>query len=60
MDIEPNCAICGAPPQSGCQCEAERLQIALDQAESRATAERMAMIRYSPYLMYSHPMLTCL
>ncbi|KAF9700055.1 hypothetical protein EKO04_001250 [Ascochyta lentis] len=45
MDAEPNCAICSAPPHSGCLCESERLQIALDQAESRAMDERMAVIR---------------
>jgi hypothetical protein len=47
MDAEPNCAICSAPPHSGCLCESERLQIALDQAESRAMDEKQALIRYA-------------
>lgn len=47
MDAEPNCAICSAPPHSGCLCESERLQIALEQAESRAMDEKMTRIRYA-------------
>lgn len=46
MDAEPNCAICSAPNHAGCVCESERLQIALDQAESRAMDARLADIRY--------------
>ncbi|KAJ4404780.1 hypothetical protein N0V91_005731 [Didymella pomorum] len=45
MDAEPNCAICSAPNHAGCVCESERLQIALDQAESRAMDARLADIR---------------
>ncbi|KAJ8113413.1 hypothetical protein OPT61_g4453 [Boeremia exigua] len=45
MDAEPNCAICSAPPHSGCLCESERLQIALDQAESRAMDDKKAIVR---------------
>ncbi|KAI9665606.1 MAG: hypothetical protein M1829_005686 [Trizodia sp. TS-e1964] len=33
--MDPNCAICDAPPQSQCPCEAERLQLAVQQSESR-------------------------
>lgn len=52
MDAEPNCAICSAPNHAGCLCESERLQIALDQAESRAMDERLAQIRYASH---AHP-----
>ncbi|KAF3040536.1 hypothetical protein E8E12_008717 [Didymella heteroderae] len=45
MDAVPNCAICSAPSHAGCLCESERLQIALDQAESRAMDNRLADIR---------------
>ena len=47
MDAEPSCAICSAPNHAGCLCESERLQIALDQAESRAMDARLADIRYA-------------
>lgn len=46
MDAEPSCAICSAPTHAACPCESERLQIALDQAESRAMDNRLAEIRY--------------
>ncbi|KAF1929978.1 uncharacterized protein M421DRAFT_419012 [Didymella exigua CBS 183.55] len=45
MDAEPSCAICSAPNHAGCHCESERLQIALDQAESRAMDSRLADTR---------------
>ncbi|KAF2138071.1 uncharacterized protein K452DRAFT_353299 [Aplosporella prunicola CBS 121167] len=47
MDPEtaPSCAICGNPAPQECQCEAERLQIALQQAEHRAMDARQAEIR---------------
>jgi hypothetical protein len=46
MDYEPNCAICGKPP-GACPCESERLQIALDQAQSRVIEARLAEMRYA-------------
>ncbi|KAF2091750.1 hypothetical protein K490DRAFT_21420, partial [Saccharata proteae CBS 121410] len=43
----PSCAICSnpAPPGSECSCEAERLEIAVRQAEQRAMDGKMAEIR---------------
>ncbi|CAO2655865.1 Nn.00g046680.m01.CDS01 [Neocucurbitaria sp. VM-36] len=45
MDAAPNCAICNAPAYPECPCEAERLQIAVKQAEQRVMEERLAEIR---------------
>ncbi|KAF2130432.1 hypothetical protein P153DRAFT_395845 [Dothidotthia symphoricarpi CBS 119687] len=45
MDAAPNCAICNAPAYPECPCEAERLQVAVKQAEQRAMDERLADIR---------------
>ncbi|KAF2749873.1 hypothetical protein M011DRAFT_280525 [Sporormia fimetaria CBS 119925] len=45
MESAPNCAICNAPAYPECPCEAERLQIAVKQAEHRAMEPRLAEIR---------------
>ncbi|KAK5133614.1 hypothetical protein LTR08_007562 [Meristemomyces frigidus] len=37
-DIEPSCAICGAPPYPTCPHEDERMELAIDQAQARWTA----------------------
>ena len=42
---QPRCAICHAPPYPECPCESERLQIAVQQAETRAMDARLAEIR---------------
>jgi hypothetical protein len=33
--MDPNCAICGAPAQAACDCEAKGLDVAIKQAEDR-------------------------
>jgi len=43
--LDPNCAICNAPPQAQCPCEAERLEIAVRQAEHRMLDAMMADVR---------------
>jgi len=43
-EIDPSCAICGAPPFPECPHESQRLELALDQAQQRWTA--MQEIRY--------------
>lgn len=45
MDAAPNCAICNGPAYPECQCESERLQIAVKQAEQRALEPKLAEIR---------------
>jgi len=45
MDEAPNCAICNAPAYPECPCEADRLQIAVKQAEARIMEDRLAEIR---------------
>lgn len=47
MDPTPNCAICNAPtyPDQDCPCEAERLQVAVQEAEQRFMQMRLAEIR---------------
>ncbi|KAH9864022.1 hypothetical protein J1614_009955 [Plenodomus biglobosus] len=45
MDEAPNCAICNAPAYPECPCEADRLQIAVKQAEMRIMEDRLAEIR---------------
>ncbi|KAI8935336.1 hypothetical protein NX059_007921 [Plenodomus lindquistii] len=45
MDEAPNCAICNAPAYPECPCEADRLQIAVKQAERRVMEDRLAEIR---------------
>ncbi|CBX94411.1 hypothetical protein IAQ61_009879 [Plenodomus lingam] len=45
MDEAPNCAICNAPAYPECPCEADRLQIAVKQAEMRMMEDRLAEIR---------------
>jgi hypothetical protein len=52
MDVAPNCAICNAPAYPECPCEAERLQMAVKQAEQRAMDERMVVIRYNTRLLF--------
>ncbi|TKA34214.1 hypothetical protein B0A50_00194 [Salinomyces thailandicus] len=42
-DIDPSCAICGAPPFPECPHESQRLELALDQAQQRW--EKMRSIR---------------
>ncbi|KAL1616642.1 hypothetical protein SLS56_011324 [Neofusicoccum ribis] len=46
-DATPSCAICGNPAPRGqeCPCEAERLELAVKQAESRAMDARLHEIR---------------
>jgi len=58
MDEAPNCAICDAPPYPECPCEAERLQIAIKQAEQRAMDERLAEIRSVIHLAGRRRLLT--
>ncbi|KAF2757809.1 hypothetical protein EJ05DRAFT_424993, partial [Pseudovirgaria hyperparasitica] len=41
----PNCAICNAPGTPECPCEADRLKIAVEQAQRRALDPRLAEIR---------------
>lgn len=55
MDAAPNCAICNGPSDPECPCEAERLQIAVKQAENRAMDERLADIRYASPILSSPP-----
>lgn len=33
IKMDPNCAICGAPAQAACDCEAKGLDVAIKQAE---------------------------
>lgn len=35
IKMDPNCAICGAPAQAACDCEAKGLDVAIKQAEDR-------------------------
>lgn len=46
-DATPSCAICGNPAPRGqeCPCEAERLELAVKQAEVRAMDARLHEIR---------------
>lgn len=46
MDEAPNCAICNAPAYPECPCEADRMQIAVKQAEARIMEDRLSEIRY--------------
>ncbi|KAI7539706.1 hypothetical protein KC331_g9596 [Hortaea werneckii] len=39
-DIDPSCAICGAPPFPECPHESQRLELALDQAQQRWSGMR--------------------
>lgn len=45
-DIDPSCAICGAPPFPECPHESERMELALNQAQARWAG--MMEIRYVP------------
>ena len=36
-DIDPSCAICGAPPFPECAHEGQRMELAIDQAQARWT-----------------------
>ncbi|KAI9833764.1 MAG: hypothetical protein M1819_003497 [Sarea resinae] len=42
---EPNCAICNAPPQAQCPCEADGLKIAVQDAERRVMEPVLAEVR---------------
>lgn len=53
MDAAPNCAICNAPANPECPCEAERLQIAVKQAEHRAMETKLAEIRYGALSLHA-------
>jgi hypothetical protein len=47
-EIRPNCAFCDKPckpPMKECPCEAERLDLAVTQAETRKMDDRLAEIR---------------
>jgi hypothetical protein len=58
MDEAPNCAICDAPAYPECPCEAERLQIAIKQAEQRAMNERLAEIQFVFHINHGRLSLT--
>ena len=44
-DYAPNCAICNEPADIKCECESERLQLAVQAAEKRVMDEKIADIR---------------
>jgi hypothetical protein len=47
-EIQPNCAICNKPynlPTKQCPCEAERLELAVKQSETRKLDDRLTEIR---------------
>lgn len=43
--MDPDCAICHAPAQAACECEAKGLDMAIRQAEDRVMKSIYAEIR---------------
>ncbi len=46
--MDPDCAICGSPPNAQCDCEAKGLDIAVRQAEAKMMTSYFSDIRYEP------------
>lgn len=44
--MDPDCAICGAPAEMACECEAKGLDVAMKQAEDKVMKDMYFQIRY--------------
>lgn len=47
IKMDPDCAICGAPAQAACDCEAKGLDMAIKQAEDRVMRSIYTDIRFA-------------